>query len=257
MIDFIKKRFTLKTALYSAGLLLIIALLWISIKFLSAYTSVRHTTRDITTKHIEKIPELEGWNHPETQELWKEKIWLENQLSLGKQDSMGLGINFSDSVIHLQFKGLSLVESKMICKIPKNFLRDIDSRVYVNYFGKPDTIVTSYSNVAKKPIKRVRIDSLGNSIPVDTSATVNRIMHWEFITTNQIRFVINGISSNPDSVDINSLVNRDIRKYRRGRKIKEGIEKGYMPVVFIWLDNDEAKALYRALPYRATMITKN
>ncbi|MBN1821129.1 MAG: hypothetical protein JW833_10440 [Prolixibacteraceae bacterium] len=232
------------------------ALIVVVAGILISRSEVKKAAITLKLNDLEKIPALEEWDNPVKQNLWKEKLWIENQLVTGKEDSMNIGINFTDSIIQLQFKNLALVKSKINYKIPENFLSDINSEAYQYFFGKPVKILAGNSNIAKKPVKKVRIDSEGNTVPIDTTASINRRFYWEFITENNIRFVINGYNSK-DSTGSKPAFHRDIRKYRFSRKAQLENKRVFTPVVFIWLDNDDAKAIYRALPYKATIISRN
>lgn len=183
--------------------------------------------------------------------FWKEKLWLENQLLVSKEDSMNLSIDLQDSLVQLRFKGLTLVKSKISLILPRNFLQNVDVNSYGKLFGSPSTIVSGYSNIAKKPYHRVNIANAG-----DTTAFLKkvkpRMFSWSFTTDHKIRVVIHGY----DSLETNLHPRRDLLKFRLKNLITKPSDS-YTPTLFIWINNKEAIDIYRALPEKAKVIFIN
>lgn len=188
---------------------------------------------------------------PKMLALWKEKLWLENQLRVSKEDSMNLSINLRDRSVELRFKGLTLVKSKISLILPRHFLQPIDAGTYGKLFGSPATIISERANTAKKPYHRVSATQAG-----DTTAFLKKVkpgmFSWHFITNHNIRVVIHGY----DSLETNLHPQKDLLKYRLKNLITKPGET-YMPTIFIWINNKEAIDIYRALPQKSKVIFLN
>lgn len=188
------------------------------------------------------------WQNQETQKLWKEKLWIANRLLVSKEDSMTLSINLEDSIVLLQFKGLTLVKTKIGFKFPKKFLPDINSVTYTKLFGNPGTIISERANIVKKPFHKVNASKAS-----DTTAFLKKVrpkrFSWSFITDNKIHIVIHGY----DSLEMKIHPGKDILKFRIKSEIKNPLAP-YTPTLFIWINNKDATDIYRALPVRAKVI---
>lgn len=189
-------------------------------------------------------------------ELTREILWLENQLALSRSDSMSLGINLRDQVLQVQLKGTVLFQSPLYKQDPVYFLQGIDYPAYESLFGKPASIVSEYANIEKKPIRKVLVHALHNGEDhTDPDTIPEDPIQWKFELNNYLQVVIRGVPSH-DSLRIHTFT----------AKLSEGIsfnpfsvqgEKYYTPTLHIWLNDKDARAIYRALPERSKVVFLN
>lgn len=240
-----------KAVLFGLGFMSLAVILLI-IELLFSYTAVNRAVDQIKTDSTSNSPQIINWEVADIQHLWKEKFWIENQIAMARDDSMSLGINIKDSLIQLQFKGLPLIKSKIVHAFPKEFLSDLDAKAYFDFFGHPMVIVTSQANIVKRPFKRMKVNSEGNTQAVDSAVLLRKPFAWSFVTDNNLRFVIYG----SDSAGLVPSFRRDVLKFRIAEKTK-GLFGDYTPTLFIWVNDKEAEAIYRALPHKTTLIIRN
>lgn len=76
------------------------------------------------------------------------------------------------------------------------------------------------------------------------------------MSSNCLQIVINGVLPGPDST-LNVQKNKDVIAYRFKHAFDNPFAKNYSPVLFLWLNDTDAKAIYRALPEKAKFIFRN
>lgn len=199
-----------------------------------------------------------NWNSNEIRNLYKEKVWIEQQLALAKSDSFSMGINLKDSVVQVQLKGTVLFQGKILMQKPNQFFNNSGKEVYLNYFSKTSVVDSSKANVPKRPIRKVVAPQIGADVePAKIDTVKSEEIHWEFITSNQIRVIINGVAEINDSVQTDIPVKKDIFSYRFKNEPENIFSNRFIPTLFLWLDDTDAKAIYRALPERPKCIFRN
>ncbi len=189
-------------------------------------------------------------------EIQKEISWLEQQLVLAKSDSMSLGINLRDSLLQVQLKGTVLLQAKILYQKPSNFLEEINPLVYLRFFNTSKTIYTEGANLPKKPIKKVLVSNVAvNSGDATTKKVADPRLFWEFYFSNNIKVVVNGVTLNLDSIPAVS-VQKDVIKTNLADLLQQP-KTPNSPTLYLWLNDKEAKAIYRALPEKARVIFLN
>ncbi len=199
-----------------------------------------------------------NWENAELRNLYKQKLWLEQQLELAKSDSFSLGVNLKDSVVQVQLKGTVLFQAKIVRQKPSGFFTSSDKETYLNYFAEFSRIDASVANFEKKPIKKVKAPPVGQDPETVKSDNVkNERLHWEFQTTNDIHVVINGVRMKNDSTGFNKPFKKDVYDFRIRNGMKNTFSGDYHPVLFLWLNDNDAKAVFRALPDNPKCIFRN
>jgi len=204
-------------------------------------------------KHIlqiestQTIPQID-WTNPDNINLFKQKLWLENQITLSEEDSMSMGINLKDSILQVQIKGLPLMQSKILFTHPSKFLSELDASNYQKLFGQPTNIISDKSNYEKRPIRKMKATEGSDAVLLITDTLIIKRFYWEFVADNNIRIVINGWEKAADSVYHQPSFAWDIFKFRIKSKSKDASGLKFHPTLFLWMDDKEAKAIYRALP---------
>src|SRR5660397_38643 len=109
-------------------------------------------------------------------------------------------------------------------------------------------IDTALCNVSKRPITIVMAPPIGTEKETTKldSTKVERL-NWTFMTSNQIKIVIYGVQQNPDSTQ-NMHENKDIFNYRLNEDFSNPFSQKYAATLFLWLNDNDANSIYRALP---------
>ncbi len=194
------------------------------------------------------------WEHEIQKSMWKEKIWIENQLFISGIDSMGLGIDFTDSVIHLNFKGLSLINADIQAIYPDNFLQNLSGEEYTLLFGHPLRIIQSKSNIEKRQFKKIKVNKDGARQVIDSTVVNPETFFWQFSLNNNISFIV--FSLPPDSSSTRYPYFNDVIK-NRCNKIGLSLFNHYEPTFYIWISRKEAQTIYQALPNNPHVIIRN
>ena len=94
-----------------------------------------------------------------------------------------------------------------------------------------------------------------NSDNVNTKEIADLCLYWEFYFSNNIKVVVNGLTLNPDSIPAVS-VQKDVIQTNLADLLQHP-ETPNSPTLYLWLNDKEAKAIYRALPEKARIIFLN
>ena len=219
-----------------------------------SFFAVNRALNIVKSTTIENREVFHNWENEEQQNLWKEKFWIENQIRVSKEDSMSLGINFKDSTIQLQFKGLPLIKSRIARTWPEHFLSSLSAENYSKIFGRLLTIDNANANISKRPFRKMIVTAEGNTQAVDTLTYKPKAFSWSFVTNNNIRIVIKGYGT--DSLEVVPSFRYDVLKFRIAEKTISPFTD-FTPTLFIWINDKEAEAIYRALPKNASVIVRN
>ena len=235
-----------------------IGIVWMVLIIL-ALISMRktHRTADsiLSMENREKAHPMD-WQDPELRSALKKNIWLQNQISLAKDPSLSLGIDLNDSVIQIQINGLALLQSRILYIQPKEFLTDIDAGVYAKLFGKTAIIIEEKSQTLKRPIRKKKVIR-GADIVEEKLDSISQHFQWEFVMDHHIKVVVNGLSPVNDTVLEAPDIEMDRFRYHLASALQKQDSLAYHPVLFLWLNEKEARAIYRALPDHAKVLLRN
>lgn len=246
---------------YKIGFLTIIIvfslLLIISIgRFVFANKAVKATIENQNQALADENPADQGWGNSEIRKMKKEVYWLDQQLLLAKSDSITLGFNLADSVVQVQLKGTVLFQGKILKLYPAPFLESLNYKAYTD-FARIAQITSEYSEFPKKPIKKVIAPKSENEVvEVKQDTVIEKRLYWKFNLNNNLNVVLTGVGLNKDSV-LDLRFENDMVKYRSEQLKQEWLPKDYIPTLYLWLPDKEAKAIYRALPVKGKVIFRN
>lgn len=246
---------------YKAGFITITVIFVLLLAFtVTRYLIAMKTVETAAREKLAQIPENEindtGWNIPEIQEKKKEVHWLERHLQLAKSDSLNLGINLSDSIVQVQLRGTVLLQAKIQKQIPANFFEDLNYGTYLD-FTKIASVIEEQATILKRPVKRVQAPkNEDEAAKVKHDTIPDPLLVWQFKLDNNIDVVITGIGLGADSLVANNY-NKDIFNYSTEYFKKNIFPKTYIPTLFIWLNDNDAKALYRAIPEKGKVVFRN
>ena len=241
-----------KTALLITGLVVVVLTALTLFRVLPAIKAAKSTAQNIVALEQETTAGI-AWNNPELQEKVKEIHWLEQQLSLAKSDSLNLWINLQDSVVQVHLKGIVLLESEILKQFPDDFIQSKSFGAHL-HLSSATAIVNEVSNLPKKPVKKVKAPKSEDEVVSVSHDTVPLpALFWKFQTENNLEVVITGVKLNADSTQA-EIPNKDIFKYRFEAFKENPFPKNYRPTLFIWLNDTDARAIYRAIPEKGKVV---
>ncbi|MBN2237784.1 MAG: hypothetical protein JW729_09500 [Bacteroidales bacterium] len=198
---------------------------------------------------------LSGWQQSEYQDIWKDKFWVENQLTLAKDDSMSLGIHLNDRIFQLQFKGLPLIKSKILAVYPKQFNADFNELAYKNLFSQPWVISSQQANKQKKPFRKMTVNTDGSTNTEEDKNPSTEPILWSFLTENDYRVVVFGVKQDSSQ---STNFKWQMYKDRFRTKLKNSTNStGFYPTIYLWISDADALAIFRALPENAKIGIRN
>ncbi len=188
--------------------------------------------------------------------LYKEKDWLETRLQIARTDSISLSVDLLDSAFQIELKGVVLKKSKILDFDADRFLCRLHPAAYHHVLGKQAMADTVISSIVKQPliIKKAPKDTADvedGTVMIDTSRV--EAVHWVLKLDNQIVLKIEGVDPDP-------------RGWWTGQKFwffqNLGQAAGdlsrtmlfktpeYCPVIRLVVPEADARAFYRALPFK-------
>jgi hypothetical protein len=245
---------------YKAGFIITILVLVILsaitiFRFANAEKAVKLAISEKTINFAETDVNDAGWNIPEIEQKKKEIHWMEQQLLLAKTDSLNLGINLTDSTVLVQLKGTVLLQANILKQFPENFIKSPTYAAYLD-FTAISKIVQEQSTSVKRPVKRVKAPKNESEVQkVEHDTVPEAPIIWQFVLNNNIEVIITGVGLGQDSL-LNMNFKNDILKYNIERLKANWLPKTYMPTLYIWLEDKDAKAIYRAIPGNGRVVFK-
>jgi len=198
----------------------------------------------------------------------KEKAWLESRIKMAAGDSIGLSIDLEQRLIQLELKGVVILSSKIRDSSISGFFRKMDGNVYFAMFGTPLTIQQFKSSIAKNPFKIIQApkDTIAAQAAVDAAIKKDSLkdenVFWNVKFDRNFEMNIQGIDSITEAQN----------KYKFGkgfefaRNLKNIVNSfqhilrftkpSYTPEILISIPENEAKAILRALPNKASVTIK-
>ncbi len=225
------------------------------LRFIVAEKSVNQAVNEKKQIFSESDINDASWNIQEIREKRKEIHWLEQQLILAKYDSLNLGINLTDSAILVQLKGTVLLNANILKQHPKHWIESPNFAAYHD-ITKISRIVEEQSTIKKRPIKKVQAPKNEEEAAKIKHDTIpDPLLVWQFVLDSKIEVIITGVGLGKDSL-MNANYNSDILKYQVDRFKKSWLPKTYLPTLYIWLNDKDAKAIYRAIPEKGRVVFK-
>ncbi|GAB1454392.1 hypothetical protein MASR2M47_44480 [Draconibacterium sp.] len=245
---------------YKVGFIATIAVLVILsgitiLRFIKAEEAVKLAISEKTLNFAETDVNDAGWNIPEIEQKKKQLHWVEQQLLLAKSDSLNLGIDLTDSTVQVLLKGTVLLQANILKQYPEHFIESPNYAAYLD-FTAISKIVQEQSTSIKRPVKRVKAPKNESEVQkVEHDTVPEAPIIWQFVLNNNIEVVITGVGLGQDSL-LNMNFKNDILKYNIEKIKTNWLPKTYMPTLYIWLDDKDAKAIYRAIPGNGRVVFK-
>lgn len=252
ILDFIKSR----NAIYMGFSLTIILIFLLIYGFISFQKTSKTAQLILAIEDSSNNIEID-WDDTELKQAYKENIWLQNQYDISKDKVMSLGINLNDSLIQIQLSGLPLIQSTIEYYQPQGFLSNLNANSYTKLFGQPTKIISEFCNTPKKPIIKKKVVAGEDAQEVETDSIVYKPFYWELITENHLKIIVNKTGIDSDSLKSIPSIGKDKFKYYFTNTFRNQDSLSYYPTLFLWLDENDAKAIYRAIPAGAKVIFRN
>ena len=201
--------------------------------------------------------------NPLLKPLIKEQAYKQALLQMAGLDSIGLSIDLSDSTAKLTLKGVEIHSSAISDFSIDPVLKGIRLNDYQKIFSKPLTKVGFYSSLMKDPIvvkkapktpeEALAMATLPDSIPTEPA------YFWLELDYG-IRLII--VQDQWNGQKENQMKRKyigDLRKLKRKNFIKSFLKPAqvsYTPTIVIKTKATEVRAIYRALPHNAKVVTR-
>jgi hypothetical protein len=250
----IKKIFSTIKFIVPAATVTILVLVLLVVQLVNSTRSVNASLEEINANMEVFGPG--GWNDVEIRQLKKDILWYEQLLDLAKHDSISLVINLNDSVVQISLRGLDLMQTKILRQSPSNFLAAADEATWM-HFGKISPINNETAGIPKRQVKKVvAFASAGNNHELPDDPAHNNPLKWNFTTAGNMGVVITGVQTSADSSYVLHAWT-DLMKYRMGEFLKDPFPQVYTPTLYIWLDDRDAKAIYKAVSSKGNVLFRN
>jgi hypothetical protein len=198
--------------------------------------------------------------------LMKEKAWVESRVKMASGDSIGLSIDLESKVIQLELKGVVVMSSKIKDYSTSGFFKRMDGNVYFHMFGSPLTIQSFESSIAKNPFKVIQapkdtIEAYAKPAvdPLKKDSLPKENVYWTVKLDRDFELNIQGIDSIQSSTSKSKLgegfaFKRDLKNVMNSfQQIIRFKNPNYTPEILISIPENEAKAILRALPVKASV----
>jgi hypothetical protein len=186
--------------------------------------------------------------------------WLNARLSMTEDDSLGLSINLPDSIVSIEFKGITLGSFSIVKSQQSRFFNHL-SEESINYFFSsplmPDTTITNTQRVvihkkrAPRDTAELRIfteQEAKNKVKAE-DADVAFDYHFEngiILSFRGVHITERGFVSNTRGFDFAQRLQQSKSFAKKSFSFQT---PEFHPTIKVYLLNSEAKAILRALPY--------
>ena len=193
--------------------------------------------------------------------LMKEKAWVESRVKMASGDSIGLSIDLENHLLQLELKGVVVMSSKIRDYSTSGFFKRMDGNVYFSMFGSPLTIQRFESSIEKNPLKVIQAPKSVEEAEAAKSIkdTVHHEVFWTVKLDRDFELNIQGIDSVSESqskyqlgkgFEFNRNLNNIANSFQHIIQLKKPV---YTPEILISIPENEAKAILRALPRKASV----
>ncbi len=239
-------------------LVLVVAVYYIACSIMAAKRHYDAINKTYWSKQEER-GDKEMYRVPGYHDLLKEKGMLEGLVQLAKSDSIGMFLNFPDSVAQLMVKGVA-VHSIPIKEIRAGaFFTSLAPEALYDLLSGPFSVIGSKATIPKEPINVVNApkDSSEVTAFIKPDTTHSEPVFIIIDTDKQLRFYIYQMEDNwLDKWACFRFMIDD--RWNEARKVIKAAFTfnipEYIPTVCIGVSKKDAKVLYRALPSHGSIV---
>ena len=194
-------------------------------------------------------------------ELAKIRSKKEAELMLAQKDTFGLAVNLKDSIVWLMLKGIHVHGAKIQRFEQDRFFKSLNPLAYVYFFSKPLRTQSESSTIVKEPIVTMKapkdtIEAINNAFMPDT--LIQNPAYFRLDLENGFRLIlIQKVFSTAEE----KKVERQFKKELSYRKIVDNLlcfmpwkKVSYTPTLILYLNPNEIRSIYRAVPENALVI---
>lgn len=194
-------------------------------------------------------------------EMAKTKAALDAQLMLAVKDTFGIIINLNDSTLSLLFKGINVHSAKIYDFQKDPFFDALHPLAYLKLFSKPLRTQLEYSTIVKEPIivkkaPKDTLEAIQNAYQPDSLVQNPTYMRLELEQNIHVLMVQKQFETEQEKA-VEREYKRDLRQQRRHDVMRSLTHPGqavYTPQLVLYLDPDELRSAYRAVPEDALVI---
>ncbi len=201
------------------------------------------------------------YDHPEILPLLIEKTYKEALLKLSEQDSIQLIVNLHDSLVCLSIKGVIIHETHVNDILVDKVLRRLPGREFVKLFSQPIAVLSQTASIDKEPIvvRDAPKDSLEASLTAYKPDTLIQNPAFLMIRCDfGIKLIL---EQYPNSGFHDKWVRFIFRSKLWIKNVLTSIvrffsfrKQEYNPTIIIKMPVDDLRAIYRALPLKASVV---
>lgn len=188
-------------------------------------------------------------------DLAKTKAAMDAQLKMAVKDTFGIMVNLADSTMSLMFKGINVHSAKIYDYQKDPFFDALHPLAYVKLFSKPLRTYLEYSTIVKEPIivkkaPKDTIEAIQNAYSPDTLIQNPTYMRLELENNIHLLLVQKHFETKEEK-EVEREYKRDMRQRRRHdvlRSLTHPGEANYTPQMVLFLDPEELRSTYRAVP---------
>lgn len=194
-------------------------------------------------------------------ELNKTKSLKEASIVLAQKDSFGLVVNLRDSSMLLMLKGVEIHNAKIHSYKIDQFFKALNPLVYTNLFSRPLRVKREFSTIIKEPIierkaPKDTIEALNNAYMPDTLVQNPTYLRMEL----DHGFCLDLVQPEFDDAEgrkVERQFQRDLSLRKIGDQFRNFIywnKSSYTPTIILYINADEIRSVYRAIPSDAQVI---
>ncbi len=230
-----------------------VLLVWMAVYTIAMAISV-HKQVHILQSKADAATDTISWSQEEWQ-LLKDKTFLEARIALAGDDSIAMTLDFRDSLVRLETKGVVLRQIKYDDVEVSRFYRALKPLAYAAVFSSPLKITEIEGSIVKEPIQvkkapRDSTEAAQNVAKLDTGKVEFVEWHLQLDSTFVVSFVQSERSFGMG--DWPTIKYRLRRHYQTLKETNRDLIRLRLPVyhpeVTLFIPASEAKSFYRALP---------
>ena len=194
-------------------------------------------------------------------ELAKIRSRKEAEMVLAQKDTFGIVVDLNDSIVWLMLKGVRVHGTKFQHFEQDRFFQAMSPLVYVHLFSKPLRTQHEFATIVKEPIVTMKapkdtIEAINNAYMPDT--LIQQPAYFRLDLEKGFRLImVQKQFSTPDEKKVERQFMRDLKYREMADNAKSFIpwkKASYTPTLVLYLNANEIRSIYRAVPENVQVI---